>query len=75
MDPSPKLGAQVASIVGNVIKQCLLALAQPCEPSSSGGSSGAGPKAAGYLCRELKADLRYIVAFSSPRVRYGGHMQ
>jgi cytochrome c553 len=80
MDPGQtKLTAQLSGIVSKVIRQCLLALAEPANSSSSScgqchqadgqGVESTALKSAGYLCRELQGDLKYILAFNSPRVR------
>jgi hypothetical protein len=75
MDPGQaKLSAQLSGIVSRVIRQCLLALAEPASSSSSGScgqcSGSRGLQAAGYLCREMQGDLKYILAFNSPRVSH-----
>lgn len=71
MDPSAKLGAQVATIVSKVLRQCLLALAQPGEAGTSSSGGSAHLKSAGYLCREMKGDMKYIMVFDNPRVSLG----
>ncbi|WIA08451.1 hypothetical protein OEZ85_007888 [Tetradesmus obliquus] len=78
-----KLSAQLSGIISRVIRHCLLALSEPTTTSSSSSSSSscgacqaaagqaAGPpalRAAGYLCREMQGDMKYILAFSSPRL-------
>lgn len=79
MDPGQaKLSAQLSSIVSRVIRQCLLALAEPASSSNSSrgqcqqvagqGLGRKGSQSAGYLCREMQGDLKYILAFNSPRV-------
>lgn len=68
MEPSAKLGAQVAAIVSKVLKQCLLALAQPSQAGSRSIGGSAQLKSAGYLCREMKGDMKYIMVFDNPRV-------
>ncbi|KAF6250976.1 hypothetical protein COO60DRAFT_706093 [Scenedesmus sp. NREL 46B-D3] len=82
MEPGQaKLTGQLSGIVSRVLRQCLLALSQPASSSSSSSSSSSpgGPPvpgqaaggrvltAAGYLCREMQGDLKYILAFNSPR--------
>lgn len=64
MDTNPKLTAQVSSIVGKVIRECLMAFART---STDGDSSK--QQAGGYLCRDLGGDMKYMLAFCNPRVR------
>lgn len=75
-----KLSVQLSGIISRVIRHCLLALSEPTTTSSSSScgacqaaaGQGAGPpalRAAGYLCSEMQGDMKYILAFSSPRVR------
>jgi hypothetical protein len=75
---------QVSTLVAHVIRHCLLAVTAGGasnsvtvasgtigSPNSSSGGSGsiiALGSGSGYLCRHMKRDMKYILAFSSPRV-------
>lgn len=65
MDTNPKLTAQVSSIVGKVIRECIMAFAR----TPVGSSSSCGQQAGGYLCRDMGGDMKYMLAFQNPRVR------
>lgn len=69
MDTNPKLTAQVSSIVSRVIRECLMAFVQTPAEAASGDTP---QQAAGYLCRDLGGDMKYMLAFNNPRVGASG---
>jgi hypothetical protein len=81
---SAEATGHVCAIVSRVVRQCLLAMSGPplalgvpgpagcqqdCSKTGSGGSCS-DIHAAGYLCREMTVDMKYLLVFSSPRVRH-----
>lgn len=77
------LAAHISSMVGTVVRQTLMAFTAaavaavaaadgsgPGVGVGAGGSSSSKAAAVGYLFRESAADMHYLLAFQSPKVRH-----
>jgi hypothetical protein len=67
---SSSVSAQVSRIIGGVVRQTLMAFAAAAAADGSGASDGSGGGGAmvGYLFRECVGEMKYLLAFHSPKV-------
>jgi hypothetical protein len=78
---SSHIPGQVSAIVGTVVRQTLMAFAAAAAAdgsgsgsatAGSGAGSSSGPGMCGYMFRECAAEMKYLLAFHSPKVRWWG---
>jgi hypothetical protein len=76
---SSNIAGQVSTVVGTVVRQTLMAFAAAAAADGSGSGnaparsagSSSGCDVCGYMFRECAAEMKYLMAFHSPKVSAG----